>query len=114
MLAPKVNKKKNAINIIVLLIILAIIFFVIYSNFLAGKMGGGSSAQTAKGANTDIKPVNKISKDGFELDVLEDDKFLELVEFSYERTDLSELKIGKDDPFEIDELLEVANRGRRR
>jgi hypothetical protein len=111
MLAPKVNKKKNTINSIMLVVILLIIFVVVYKNFIAGKQGSATKNESAAAGilNTAIKPVEKIKKDNFSLDVLDDEKFLNLVEFKYQNKPISELKIGKDDPFKVDELIDAAN-----
>lgn len=116
MLAPKVNKKKNLINILVLVGILLVILIVVYQNFFAGKIGAGDEtvSPVISGLDTIIKPEEKIRKEEFKLDVLDDEKFLNLVEFEYDKKDLDELKVGKEDPFELDDLLEVANRNSRR
>lgn len=111
MLAPKVNKKKNTINFIVLLAIMLVILVVIYQNFFVNKKNDGNDGTSVLPGvvNTAIKPVEKIKKEKFELEVLDDERFLNLVEFKYESKPLDELKIGKEDPFKVDELLEVAN-----
>ena len=116
MLTPKVNKKKNIVSYVLLAIIMLVISAVIYSNFFKGKSdikenivvpGLGST-------NIEIIPEQKISKPNFELNVMDDKKFLNLVEFKYEQTPMEDIKVGKDDPFEVDELIEIANGKRRR
>ena len=113
MLAAKVNKKKNAINLLVLGGILLIIFVIIYQNFIAGNSVAKTPAAVIGSLDTKIPPVAKIKKDEIKLEALDEGKFSNLVEFEYEPHALEALKVGKEDPFYVEELLNVANKKQR-
>lgn len=95
MLAARVDKKKIFEYSAILGIIFLIIIYIILTTFVIKP-----STEVDSSLDTSVNLANTKEVNELEIDIIEDPKFKNLQEATYQEKDIDELSIGKKDPFD--------------